>query len=74
MFFKPNPEKLAKKGDVVGLLRLLRRSKRDPLRGKAAFYLGKRDLRQAAIPHLIRALSDPSVSADAAKGILCSPL
>ena len=66
MFFKPNPEKLAKKGNVVGLLRLLRRSQRDPLRYKAEYYLGQRDLRQAAIPHLIRALSDPSLSADAA--------
>src|SRR5712692_10495040 len=66
LFFKPNPEKLAKKRDVVGLLRLLASSDRD-LRYKASYYLGQSDLKQTAIPHLIRVLSDHSVSADAAR-------
>ena len=66
LFFKPNLKKLAKKRDVVRLLHLLASSKRE-LRNEAKYYLELNDLRRAAIPHLIRALSDPSVSADAAE-------
>ena len=66
MFFKPNPEKLAKKRDVVGLLRLLGSDDRD-LRREASYHLGQGDLKQSAIPYLMRALSDHSLSADAAR-------
>jgi len=66
LFFKASPRKLANKRDVVGLLRLLASSKRE-LRYEAKYYLGQSDLKEAAIPHLARALSDPSVSADAAE-------
>ena len=65
LFFKPNPEKLARKKDVVGLLRLLA-SREGELRHSAKYYLRQDNLKPTVIPHLIRALSDPSVSADAA--------
>src|SRR5579863_7628741 len=61
---------MGKKGDVAGLLRLLGSSD-GHLRSEARFYLGvnlgRSDLKQAAISHLIRALSDPSVSAGVAE-------
>ncbi|HYI97217.1 MAG TPA: hypothetical protein VEX68_27000, partial [Bryobacteraceae bacterium] len=52
--------------DVAGLLRLLGRSQGE-LRSEVKYQLARSELRQSAIPHLIGALPDRSVSKDVAE-------